>query len=208
MPYSPNIPQAGDKLRNSQLDILNNFTAIGSGFALNHVDLNLANAGQHTHLTMPVQSAQPAVAASTLEVYDFLSPDTGFNELYVSKNAADVQSGKTLLNVPMTASVLQGAGASFGNAGWTYLPSGVLIQWGVATSTGPGHTTATVNLTKNFAGSGTYRVTFNSFFNFGTSYPLVLNTGQTNNTLTFTLVGSVPTVGATQWFAKFIAIGV
>ena len=119
MPYNPQIPQPADKLRVSQNDILNNFQAIGTGFALNHVDLNLADAGKHKLLTMPRQTFPQVVAGNDLLFYVGLDPNTGLSELYL-KRSTDVGNG-----LSTTAK-----GTNLASYGWSALPSGIYIKWG------------------------------------------------------------------------------
>lgn len=125
-PWNQNIPQAGDKLRNSQLDLLNNNLAINAGFDFNHVNLNLAGAGKHKLLTMPRQAfPQPAInnLGNDLLMYVGLEPRTGLSQLYLKRNTDMANEG-----IPTTAKLVPTGQVK----GWTYLPSGVLIQWGEA----------------------------------------------------------------------------
>lgn len=135
MAYNPSIPQATDALSQSQLDILNNFTSIGTTFDVNHVDFNAgADAGKHKYIQLPVQGANPPAVFGSGEVaiYSFLSGVTSQNELWINKKnqAANVQ-------IPSTASILSVASSPGNNvSGWTYLPSGILLKWGNSTATG------------------------------------------------------------------------
>lgn len=119
MPYNPNIPQAADKLRVSQPQILQNFQGINTGFNLNHIDLNLADAGKHKLLTMPRQTFPQVVAGTDLLMYVGLNPDTALSELYL-KRSTDVGNGTALT-----------AGASnLASYGWATIPSGAKVKWG------------------------------------------------------------------------------
>lgn len=119
MAYNPNIPQPGDKLRNSQPQLLQNFQAINTGFNFNHIDLNLADAGKHKLLTMPRQAFPQVVTGNDLLLYVGLNPDTALSELYL-KRSTDVGNGTAIT-----------AGASnLASFGWSTLPSGAKIKWG------------------------------------------------------------------------------
>ncbi len=119
MPYNQNIPQAPDKLRISQPELLSNFQAINSGFNLNHIDFNLADAGKHKLLTMPRQTFPQVVAGTDLLLYVGLNPDTTLSELYL-KRSTDPGNGTAL-----------SAGASdLASYGWATLPSGAKVKWG------------------------------------------------------------------------------
>lgn len=116
MAYQPNIPQPTDQISQSQQDLLDNFTAISTLINVNHVDFNGPDQGKHKFLTFPVQAMAPVFAAGEIGMYNFLYTVTGVDELFIT-NQAGVTS-------PITAKE--------GNqTGWTFLPSGLLIKWGV-----------------------------------------------------------------------------
>lgn len=134
MAYNNNIPQANNKLRVSQNDLLINFQGIGAGFGLNHVDLNLADAGKHKWLTMPAQTLpQPAPGLTELLFYAAPYTPTGLSELYFKRSTDGVNPG-----VPMTAR------GSSGNHYWSYLPSGAICKWGSFSFSGVGFITVTM----------------------------------------------------------------
>ena len=122
MAYKNNIPQPTDALSQSQADILNNFAAIQTLIDIDHVDFANSNQGQHNKVTFPVQGSAPSFAAGSVGLYNFLSPVTSVNELFLVKS-----SGAT---VSLTSSQ-----QVTNNNGWAYLPSGVLMKWGKGTAT-------------------------------------------------------------------------
>ena len=122
MAYNANIPQATDKLINSQADIKDNFTAINTLVNVNHIGFDVANSGKHLNVDLPNSATHPLVAATELLLYNFVNPTTTVNELYVKKAGA--------LGVAGTAITARGGTT----AGWTYLPSGLLVKWGTNTS--------------------------------------------------------------------------
>lgn len=119
MAYNPNIPQPGDKLTNSQPELLQNFQEISTAFALNHVALELANAGLHNLVNMPRQTFPQVVAGTNLLLYVGLDPNTTLSELYI-KRSTDVGNG-----LPFTSK-----GTDLASYGWSALPSGCYIKWG------------------------------------------------------------------------------
>lgn len=150
MPYSNNIPQPNDRLRNSQNDLLNNFQAIGTGFAFNHVDLNLADAGKHNLLTMPRQAfPQPAVnnLGTDLLMYVGENATTTLSELYLKRLSDAANPG-----IPFTAKVVTVGGL----AGWSYIPSGMLIQWGNVA--GVAGAASTITLPKAYTANNTFTI--------------------------------------------------
>ena len=122
MAYNNTIPKATDQIKNSQADILGNFVALSS-FGNGYCDL-------------PVQGTQPPtlpLANSTDDaLYTFLNPTTGKNELYVHKQIFDAP---TYTQIPMTASCMSNTTVASCVNGWSYLPSGLLMKWGMANIT-------------------------------------------------------------------------
>ena len=142
MAFTSNIPQATDRPNNSQSLLLNNFGAINTVVAINHVTFDdpSGDQGKHKWVTMPVQAASPPVGA-------FAAGETGFysfNDTTTLKNEihTNVTHQATVRQIPASASFLSISSAP-GNSseGWTYLPSGILMRWGQ--STGNSVTTVT-----------------------------------------------------------------
>jgi hypothetical protein len=128
MAFNQNIPLATDKISQSQGQILGNFQSLYTWANANHVSFDLTNAGKHIYVQMPVQGAPPAFTLGEIDLWNQAYATTGKNELFVQKEnqAADV-------SIPMTASIL-GANPAPGATGWTFLPSGILLKWGQATT--------------------------------------------------------------------------
>jgi len=122
MAYQQNIPQPTDKIKDSQNDILNNFQGIKTAWDINHVTFDLGDQGKHKHVTLPEQGAAPATAANEIAMYSKQSTLTGASELFIRRESSGNE--------------LEATGASLGAIGWSYLPSGLLIKWGVSSCTG------------------------------------------------------------------------
>ncbi len=129
MAYNANIPQPTDIQAQSQVDLLNNFQAIGVWVNIDHVDFSSVDQGKHKKVTFPVQAPAPAFAAGEIGLYNLLSPITGVNQLFIVNSA-----GAT---TEVNASILS-TNANPGNnvSGWARLPSGVLLKWGNDTANG------------------------------------------------------------------------
>ncbi len=126
MPYQQNIPASTDQLSVSQGDIQGNFQNVKSLIDANHVTFNALGAGKHFKVSLPAQSPAPTFDAGEVGLYSFLNPTTAKNELYINKT-----NQATVKQIPATASVLSiTAAPGSGTAGWTYLPSGILLRWG------------------------------------------------------------------------------
>ena len=68
--YTSNIPQPGDNPSDSQPLILNNFIALGTALAQNHVGMgDLSNRGKHNFLQMPEQGSAPTTASDEGGLY-------------------------------------------------------------------------------------------------------------------------------------------
>lgn len=119
LPYTNNTPQSTDQISQTQPLIQQNFASIQTLLLQNHGDFTTSVAGQHNYVQMPVQAVAPAVTAGEVGLYNLLN--VGVNEMFVRKsNGTSIPMTKSDLNLP----------------GYTYLPSGIIIQWGLNTSGG------------------------------------------------------------------------
>lgn len=142
MAYNSAIPQPSNKLRNSQGDLLGNFQAIETLIDVNHVDFSdSTNQGKHNFVTLPVTTSSPSAPTflSTEEgLYNLLYSTSNNNEIYAHIQQSLV--GTRPQEIPFTASVLSRKAftnvesSGSGTEGWTYLPSGILLQWHHVTS--------------------------------------------------------------------------
>lgn len=130
MAYQANIPQPNNLLSQSQDDILNNFQAIQTLIGVNHVNFNDADQGKHKWITFPQQGATPPAGSGfnpgELGMYNAIYSVSTQNELFINKT-----NQATVVQVPSTASILSvNSAPSAIAAGYTYLPSGILLRWG------------------------------------------------------------------------------
>lgn len=155
--YQPNIPTGLINLDVDYQNIRNNFTQLNTTFSKNHLPITdgSANNGAHTFVELRNSSGLPAglqVQEGTL--YSklisgasqlFYTPDQSTNEYQLS--ATDTTNFGTFAtngNYPQTPPV----STQFG--GWTYLPGGLLFQYGTIT-VAPNNGTASVKFPKAFA---------------------------------------------------------
>ena len=192
MAYNPNIPQPTDLLSQSQTDILANFQAIQTLIDVNHVDFASGNQGKHFFIQFPVQSPVPTTGGGEVGLYCQTSTYTTNPELVFShQNGAGI--------VEFTSSLQA-------SAGWTYLPSGILLKWGQGTANG--------SATINFPVAATIPV-FNNVFSVQlTPYQNTVSDANIFVTLTsfnatsITAYGSTRvTTGATAVIFQYLAIG-
>lgn len=135
MSYNYNIPQPTDELSQSQNDILQNFTSLGSiagSSSANTFSLN-NTAGFNFLFSRNIGTAPTQVVGATFLWTQTFAP-TGRNELFILNDATAV----TAAGIPITA-------AGYTQNGWSYLASGILLKWGSITVNASPSTTA-VNL--------------------------------------------------------------
>lgn len=117
--YNPAIPQATDQISQSQPKLLQNAGSIMSILDVNHGDFASNIAGQHNYVQMPPQSAPPGTIAGEVGLYNYT--DGTINQMWVRReDTTSIPMTKANLNLP----------------GYSYLPSGLILQWGLNTGTG------------------------------------------------------------------------
>lgn len=121
MSYTTGIPASGQTLGASRPQILDNFTSLKTTIDQDHVDMNNSGPGKHNKSTYPEQAAAPTTAANEGAVYTKEAATT--TELYWRKenNGAEIQ---------MTRGT-----PTDGVKGYTFLPGGLLLQWGAVNAT-------------------------------------------------------------------------
>ncbi len=178
-----NVPVPGQSLGASRDLINQNFSVINTAFAVNHVPYNdgSGNQGKHNLVTFPVQSPAPSFAAGEEGLYNLLNATTAKNELYVHK-----QTSASTADIPMTASILSQSVPASGAAGWTMLPSGILMRW------------------ENFSGNGLTTVTLSAgYISFTTIYSIMLTPVDTSTGDVDFAVRLVDILSATQFRVYF-----
>lgn len=121
------VPLSGQTLAATRNPINQNFSLINTAFLVDHVEYNISGAGKHNKITFPVQAGAPTYAAGEEGLYNlsYNNGTTTINELFVHK-----QTSSGTQEIPFTSSIIsQNAAVGNNTAGWTYLPSGVLLRW-------------------------------------------------------------------------------
>lgn len=150
------IPNSGQNLPQTRDPIRVNFQNIDANFALNHVTLNSGgNAGKHNFIEMPLYVAQPPAvgALPTTQpgergIYCALSLQTPFTAAALFLQAENSSAAGVEITYALT-------GGNYSN-GFTFLPSGVMLQWGTMAATN-----SFQNFPKAFT-SNCFSVTFNA----------------------------------------------
>ncbi len=137
-------PLSTDPINQTQAPIRTNFESIRALIGVNHVDFADADNGKHKFVTFPLQVAAPVFLAGEIGLYNkvAIAPFGTFNELFIHKLTTQ---GTATADIPFTASILSTSNPLPTNAvGWTYLPSGIIFQWGNWVNPAPGPTSGTV----------------------------------------------------------------
>lgn len=128
--YNPDIPQAIDQPSQSQGEILQNFTSINEIWDVNHYTFASVNGGKHKFVQMPQQAIKPVILANEMALY---TKDVGGTpEMFIERgNGAQVE-------IPFTQFSESACAGGTYSRGYAYLPSGLLMKWGVTDAATPG----------------------------------------------------------------------
>lgn len=185
MAYNNAIPNPPDKPSISQPQIKINFAGIKTLIDVNHETFDIPNQGMHKWITFPVQIASPLLAGDNglYNVNDF--GGTNKDEIFVHSQKS---AGTT--DIPMTASVISHSVPAQGDAGWAYLPSGIIMRWGSNAVAG-GAATITLPATAGFPVFTTIYQVMLTPVGAGISVPLVAIVNNTQFSVNASGAGSV-----------------
>lgn len=110
-----NVPQPNQTLNQTQNPILQNFNTIDTAFSVNHVAYQAADQGKHKFVQMPEQGVAPGTAANEAALYAAVGAISAVSELVFRREGNGEE-------IPFTEHLRAADG-------WTYLPSGIFIQW-------------------------------------------------------------------------------
>ena len=133
MTYLPSIPSGADIPSMSQSQIQTNFQQLENVFGADHYAWDYATTllrGLHQQVTLPQLAAAPATTSTQLAVYtksDGTSP-----QLFVRRKSSGTEIQMTAAQNPVVA-----------NPGYTFLPGGLLVQWGNLSIVGSSTSTIT-----------------------------------------------------------------
>lgn len=172
MAYNNNVPLSGQRIKDTQQPINDNFAAIDTLIAVNHEAFNTADAGKHKFVTLTEQGGAPVIAAADAGIFFASSALTATKELFFKKGAASA--------LEMTAGAL-------GTSGWALFPigNGLLAWWTRygAVSAGSNTVTYTTHVASFPTFSGSPYIALATPF--ATANTLLV-TGYTATTVTFT----------------------
>ncbi len=116
MAYSNSIPGPNDLLSQSQQDIQQNFAEIQTLLGVNHLNFGVVGQGKHLYLQLP-EHAAPTTAIDEAGFYANVGATSTVTELFFRRE----NNGAS---IPMTERQTGGAPR------WTFLPSGIMLQFG------------------------------------------------------------------------------
>jgi len=144
MAYQSTKPQPNDPLSQSQGDILGNFTAIKTLVDINHETFDIANEGKHLKVDLTNQTASHPITSAANEV-----------TLYSNAGALNIShNGGTPVDVTTTTYAA--------NKGHTYLPSGLIMNFGNFTL-GSGSLSSAITISQPITTQ--YNVTYSAYNN-------------------------------------------
>ncbi len=122
--FSDTTPVAANPPSTSPNDFVRNFTSIDGLLSVDHVSFNAANGGCHNQSTYLAQSSNPTTSSG--QITHFAKTTAGKTEEYVIRDGSATPIQMTTGNVTVAAS------------GTTFLPGGILLQWGPCNANGTG----------------------------------------------------------------------
>lgn len=196
MTYTRNIPIAGESLGSTRDRIRENFQQNALVEEVNHVAFGAIGQGKHKYVTMPAFLTYPNRAppppgipgegviwttpsiskGASVENNLFFTPDGSTVEAYQLTRCitTDTNTFATFVNYPVAVPVANQYG------GWTFIPGGMLLQYGRMTET-----SATSNSTPV-----TFPIPFNS-----TPFSITVTRNQSAASTTTYGVGNITTTG-------------
>ena len=129
MPYDTNIPRATDNLNVSQGDIQGNFLTANTIMAINHYpfDNTSADKGKHKFVDMPILAALPSIASGDGGLY---------TKTVSSQSQLFYAADGNITEYQMTRVIPASVGTFATNPGWTFLPGGLIMQYGSKSNPG------------------------------------------------------------------------
>lgn len=118
-------PMAAQRIKDTQPQIEQNFIEINNLVSVDHYTFGSPNEGEHMKVTLPDQGIAPVFPGNDVGLWAQIPtnpPLTAINELFIRR-----QDGTQTNISGKLAHAAQG---------WSYLPSGILLKWGLAFANG------------------------------------------------------------------------
>jgi len=124
--YNPNIPNGSTKLNQDYINIRDNFQKINTTYGVDHIPLtdNTPSNGYHKAVHL-VQQVAPAAVSGVGSLYTTTTSVKNTDETLFYKSGANRIMQMTMNIEPVAAA-----------NGYSFLPGGILFQWGVVDNGG------------------------------------------------------------------------
>ena len=194
MSYTANTPQSGQTLGFTRPLINQNFQTINTAFAINHVAFNISGAGKHKFVEMPNQSAIPSpLASGEGTIY---CKSSGIAQLFFTSGISGNEYQLTrAISASFTTFGTNTGYAANHTGGWTFLPGGMLLQYGLRISAG---TSGVITFPTAFT-NAPYSINVSLYSN-AAGRTVVIDTGTAPTTTGFNFINSVAGQGV-YWTA-------
>lgn len=137
MTFNPNIPTGGQTISSTTVPIQTNFSVSNTAFGVDHTPFTVVtNQGQHNKVSLIQQASDPVALTTAPILYaKSTTSNTVNNDIYFERASNDgsavVQLTTTKVNPLASAS------------GSSFLPGGIMIQWGSQSFVGTQNPTVT-----------------------------------------------------------------
>lgn len=150
MPYDSTVPQSGQTLGNTHVPIQTNFSIITTAQSVNHEAYDNANQGKHKFLQMPEQGSAPSTAANEGGLYT--KGSSGTNVFFRSESNGQEYKLTAVDDTEFAefgTNTLYDATPQNQYGGWTFLPGGLILMYGLAENVASGN--GTIRFPKSFS---------------------------------------------------------
>ncbi len=133
--YQPNIPTGLVNLDEDYLNLLHNFQQLDTSFGINHIKYSVApNNGKHTFVEMPISSGIPTPLTGS-EGTLYTKTSSAVSELfYTPDNSGNQYQLTRTISASFTKFGNSTAYTANHTGGWTFLPGGLILQYGIRTN--------------------------------------------------------------------------
>lgn len=135
------LPNSGQSLGQTRSSIRTNFQLIQSAQDTNHVALGTVGAGKHKFVQMPEQGSAPTTAVNEGALYTKVGTSPAETQLFYRAENSGFEYRLTRPDSSNTASF------AVNTNGWTFLPGGLILQYGTVATPG---TSGTITFPKAF----------------------------------------------------------
>ena len=183
MTYSPQPQNVGSTLVGTRDQIRTNFEIIRDDFAINHVGYDETGEGKHKFMQMPEQASAPTTAANEGALYT-KEMDSETN-LFFRKESDGTEVQLTTSQTP-----------TVGTDGATFLPGGLLMQWGFVNAPGA---SGQVTFTETYS-AAPYSIQVSLYRNSG-NQSVTVSSSTVPTTTTFNYLSSSAGSDGLYWIA-------